>query len=124
MQIIDGPVFTAGTSVSNVVSLGNYSPYIILTPAAWTAPANLMALYSPDSTNFYPLFVDNKLWEVMCPAGAAVMIVSSRWPKGSFLRFVSSFVGNPVIQTATRNFKILADTQSMTSFDADEERER
>jgi hypothetical protein len=109
MQIITGPTFAAGTAISNVLSIGVADPLLIITPPEWTSPANLLCLYSPDSTNFYPLWQNGRLWEVICPPNAAIVLQNRMWPKGSYIRFISGFVGNPINQGEERIFKIIAD---------------
>jgi len=109
MVLISGPVFDAGSAVSNVVSLGNATAYIILMPDDWTQPGNIKCAYSPDSTNFYQLYVSGKEWVSPCIPNAAMVIDNRMWPKGSFFRFTSTFGGEPVNQEAERVFKIVTE---------------
>jgi hypothetical protein len=114
MAIVIGPTFTAGTAISNVISVTNADPYLIITPPVWT-PANLSFLISPDSTNFYPLYIGGKLWELACPPNAALSLATTTWPKGIFLRFLSGVIDAPIIQTEERVFKVVTGTSSLTT---------
>ena len=108
-MIIDGPTFLAGTAISNVLSLGAQEPRLLITPQEWTTPANLLCLFSPDSTNFYPLYMEGKLWEVACPPNAALILAPYVWPKNCFVRLISGFVGEEIEQEEQREFKVIVD---------------
>ena len=109
MQIRSGPFFTAGASVSDVLSLGMLKPLMIITPAAWTAPANLRFLYSPDNANFYPLCLENHVWEVQCLPNSAIKLSMRDWPTYSFFKFMSSFGGSEIPQLEERVFQMIGD---------------
>jgi len=108
MQIRSGPHFLAGTSVSEVMALDMLVPNVIITPANWTAPANIRMLYSPDNANFYPVYTANRRWEMLCIPNSAVKLIMTDWPTYSFIKFESYFVDHPIIQTEERWFQTIA----------------
>jgi hypothetical protein len=108
MQVKIGPVFQAGQYISDSFFLGQIDPFVIIAPDAWTGPANLRFLFSPDNITFYPVWAEQRAYEVICPAGAAIKLEKKDWPNGTYLKFVSSFGGANVAQTAQRTFKVIA----------------
>jgi len=108
MKIRSGPLFKAGQSVSEIISLDQLKPYLIISPAAWTK-ANLTFLYSPDNANFYPLHLEERRWEVTCPANAVIKLALQDWPTFSFFKFVSSVGGSEVPQQQDCWFQIIGD---------------
>ena len=108
MQIRSGPHFLAGQSVSEVMAIDMLVPNVILTPADWTTPANVRMLYSCDNANFYPLYIANKRWEMLCIPGSAIKLIMTDWPTGSFIKFESIFGDDYITQTEDRWFQIVA----------------
>lgn len=108
MKIRSGPFFKAGQSVSEVISLDQLRPYLIITPAAWTK-ANLQFLYSPDNANFYPLHMENHRWEMVCPPNAVVKLALEGWPTFSFFKFVSATGGSEIPQQQDGWFQVIGD---------------
>ena len=106
MAVITG-TFDAGTAITNVVSIGNTQPLVLLMPDDWTAPANLKCLYSYDSTNWYQLYHSGKEWVAPCVPGTAWVLDVNLWPKASYIRLTSVFGGEPVNQEADRVFQIV-----------------
>ena len=110
MQIRSGPFIAAGQSISDVLPTDMLRPMIIITPAAWTAPANLRILFSPDNANFYPLCMENHIWEAVCLPNSAIRLGAREWPTYSFFKFVSSSGGSEVPQQEDRWFQMVGDT--------------
>lgn len=106
MQIRPGPVFDAGAAVSSVFSLGQLKPYFIITPLTWT-PANLLFLFSPESTNFYPIYKDGRPLGIGCIPNVAISVPSDMFPNGTYLRFVSGSINGEIPQLQTCEFKII-----------------
>jgi len=99
--------FEAGTAVTNVVSIGNVQPLVLLMPDDWTQPANLKCLYSYDSTNWYLLYHGGKEWVAPCVPQSAWVLETNLWPKASYIRLLSVFGGEEVNQEAERVFQIV-----------------
>jgi hypothetical protein len=106
MQVKVGPTIDAGQFISNVFSLGQLDPYFIIVPEEW-APANLLFQFSPDGTNFYPIYRDGRYVAVGCTPGVAISIGSDLFPNGTFLKFVSGYLDHTVIQPQTCVFKFI-----------------
>ena len=110
MALVTGPIFEAGSAISNVVAIGQANdPFLIFTPPEWT-PARLAFLISAEGDNFFPLYKDGVLWEIACVPNAALMLETARWPSTFYIRFLSGMVGiieNPVPQIERREFKLL-----------------
>jgi hypothetical protein len=101
--------FNAGTAISNVINIGTAQPLVLIMPDGWTQPANLKCIYSPDSTNFYQLYHSGKEWMAPCVPNSAWVLELNAWPKGSYIRLLSVFGGEPVNQEEERVFKIITD---------------
>jgi len=111
MQVRTGPVFQAGQFMSDTFSLGQLDPFILITPDAWTAPANLRVMFSPDGVTFHTVYFDGAPLEVACPVpNHAVKLRQElrEWPNGTYLKFLSAYNESMVIQTALRTFKLYA----------------
>jgi len=111
MQIRNGPVFQAGQFLSDAFSLAQLDPYFLITPDAWTAPANLRFMFSPDGLTYNVVHYDGVPLEVLCPApNAAVKLRPEMrtWPNGTYLKFLSAYNDSKIIQPVLRTFKLVA----------------
>lgn len=110
MPLATGPIFDAGSAISNVVSIGQSSdPFMIITPPEWT-PARLCFLISAEGDNFFPVYKGGLLLEIACIPNAAMMLDTLIWPGTFYIRFVSGMIGmieTPVLQEQRREFKLM-----------------
>jgi len=103
-------VIQAGQFVSDVFSLGQITPYVIITPSSWV-PANLQFQFSTDGTSFYDVSYKGIPMEVVCPApNAAVKLVADMWtwPNGTYLKFISRTNKANIIQPVACTLRIIA----------------
>ena len=116
--IINGPVITAGESLSAAVDCTAGSLLRITTPAAWDPPANLSFQVSSDGVFFNNAYdVDGNELIIPCGASRSIVVQTSsiggKGPaefNGVHLKFRSGSAAAPVPQLAQREFAIAIQT--------------
>ena len=104
---VGGPVIPAGQAISGAYPIGAGQPLIVLMPDEWTTPANLKCAYSIDGIKFYQLYHSGKEWICPCIPGTAWVLETNLWPPNSFIKLMTVFGGEMVIQEADREIQIV-----------------
>ncbi|KYK50069.1 hypothetical protein A1D31_22415 [Bradyrhizobium liaoningense] len=108
LQIIDGPAFQPGESLSSGVDVSAGTIVRITTPGAWT-PANLTFQISTDDASGYNDLYTAQGEEVtvVCKGGNSAILIAEPWTKAiNFIKFRSGSRNYPVPQTEGRLFAI------------------
>jgi hypothetical protein len=108
LQIIDGPVFQAGESLSSGIDISAGDIVRITCPVGWT-PANLTFQVSSDGASGFNDLYDsagNEITVVVRGDNSAI-IVRDPWSKTiNFIKFRSGSAQHPVPQDAERQFAV------------------
>jgi hypothetical protein len=108
LQIIDGPAFQAGESLSSGVDCSAGTIVRITTPGNWT-PANITFQISTDGASGYNDLFNAKGEEVtiVCRGGNSAILIAEPWTKAiNFIKFRSGTREHPVAQKEGRLFAI------------------
>jgi hypothetical protein len=100
IQIVDGPMFHPGESLSDAVDISAGDIIRITCPGQWT-PANLTFQISTDgASGFNDLYTaDGKEVTILVRADNSAIIVSDPWSRHiNFIKFRSGTKDHPVVQ--------------------------
>jgi hypothetical protein len=120
IQIINGPIISAGESLSDEIDCSAGELVRITMPGAWTGSAALTFQISTDGIFYNDLFgLDG--YEIALPVvvpGAAVIVPSDIGRAVVFIKFRSGTRSAPVVQQDLRDFAVAIDSPAAASAEA------
>jgi len=107
LQIIDGPLFAKGESLSSGIDISAGNIVRITTPAGWTN-ANLTFQISSDGTGYNDLYdAEGQEITIVVRGDNSAIIIRDPWSRTiNFIKFRSGTVKNPVPQQDGRLFAV------------------
>ena len=96
----------AGQSLSGAADLGEGELVRFYMPSLWT-PANLSFQLSPDNLEFGDVFDAYGRETIINIVPGVAVVIALQWRALAWIKFRSGTRNAPVIQTATRNFRLI-----------------